>query len=135
MLVTYQGNLPAQAKPDDAGYDLCSTEEHTIAPGATRLVKTGFNMRMPAGYAGFVCSRSGLALNSRVIVMNAPGIVDCTYLGDIGVILFNAGDKYFDVAPGDRVAQLVFVRVEHPNFMAGDLGKTERGAAGFGSTG
>ena len=134
MQVTYQGTLPVQAKQADAGYDLCSLEEHSIAPGSSHLIKTGFAMQMPEGYAGLVCSRSGLALKHRVFVLNAPGIVDAGYTGDVGVILFNAGDRWFDVAAGDRVAQLVFVRVEHPEFVQGQLGETDRGANGFGST-
>ncbi len=135
MQITYQGTLPVQAKQSDAGYDLVSFEEHSIAPGSAHLVKTGFKMKMTEGYAGLVCSRSGLALKHRVFVLNAPGIVDAGYTGDVGVILFNAGDRWFDIAEGDRVAQLVFVKVEHPEFVEGELEQTDRGANGFGSSG
>jgi dUTP pyrophosphatase len=134
MQVKYQGNLPKKNNPTDAGYDLRAIGTTTLEPFQQKLVKTGFNMRMPEGYAGLVCSRSGLALKHGVFVMNAPGIVDCTYTGDVGVIMYNAGENSFNVNDGDRIAQLVFVKIEHPEFTEGSL-EGERGENGFGSSG
>lgn len=126
---------PEQANAGDAGYDLKAIGPAiSIAPGGRALVKTGLRVAIPAGHAGLVCSRSGLALKKGVFVLNAPGIIDAGYRGEVGVILANMGDEYFDVNPGDRVAQLVFVRVEHPALVFGIADDTERGAGGFGST-
>lgn len=128
--------IPFQATADSAGSDLCAIEECYILPGACRLVKTGLKMAIPQGCAGMVCSRSGLALKKQVFVLNAPGIVDSDYRGDVGVILYNAGTDPFDINVGDRVAQLLIVKVE-PVYYESVVGidDTERGAGGFGSTG
>lgn len=135
MKVKYQGKLPAQNHSTDAGYDLRALCDVVIPSFASRLVRTGFNMRMPDGYAGLVCSRSGLAHKHNVIVLNSPGIIDCHYTGDVGVILYNSGIEDFEVKAGDRIAQLVFISVEHPVFEEGELEETARGDKGFGSSG
>lgn len=128
--------VPKLATEGSAGADLCSSVEVTIYPGETKLVKTGINISIPLGYAGFVCSRSGLALKQNVFVLNAPGIIDSDYTGDVGVILHNASDDRFVVEVGDRIAQLLIVKCEYFWFNEVDeLQKTERGDGGFGSTG
>ena len=128
--------VPQIATAGSAGADLCSSVDTKLYPGETKLVKTGINISIPLGYAGFVCSRSGLALKNNIFVLNAPGIVDSDYTGDVGVILHNAGDNIFNISVGDRVAQLLIVKCEHFVFNeVVELEKTERGDGGFGSTG
>lgn len=128
--------IPKLATAGSAGADLCAVNDILLYPGETKLVKTGINISIPLGYAGFVCSRSGLALKQNVFVLNAPGIVDSDYTGDVGVILHNASEDRFTIKKGDRVAQLLIVKCE--NFVFNEvkeLNKTERGDGGFGSTG
>lgn len=128
--------VPKIATEGSAGADLCSSVDAVIYPGETKLIKTGINISIPLGYAGFVCSRSGLALKQNVFVLNAPGIVDSDYTGDVGVILHNASDDRFNVKVGDRVAQLLIVKCEHFMFNeVAELKQTDRGDGGFGSTG
>lgn len=128
--------IPQIATPGSAGADLCSSVDIKLYPGETKLIKTGINISIPLGYAGFVCSRSGLALKSNIFVLNAPGIVDSDYTGDVGVILHNAGNDIFTINVGDRIAQLLIVKCEHFVFEeVSELQQTSRGEAGFGSTG
>lgn len=126
----------AYAHMDDAGADLCSCEEATIYPMGRILVNTGLRMRIPEGYTGMVCPRSGLALKHGLTVLNAPGIVDAGYRGEVGVILYNASNMPFQIHEGDRIAQMVFVRAEHATFhKTMRLDESDRGVDGFGSTG
>lgn len=128
--------IPQIATPGSAGADLCSSIDVKLYPGETKLVKTGINISIPLGYAGFVCSRSGLALKNNIFVLNAPGIIDSDYTGDVGVILHNAGENILDIKTGDRIAQLLIVKCEHFRFNQVDaLQETNRGSGGFGSTG
>jgi dUTP pyrophosphatase len=128
--------LPRFAHSGDAGADLYSAEELTIEPGTYVLVATGLAMAIPDGYAGFVLPRSGLAVRSGVTVLNAPGLVDSGYRGELKVALINHGVEPFVVAIGDRIAQLVIMAVEVPEYEAvATLPATERGSGGFGSTG
>jgi dUTP pyrophosphatase len=128
--------VPKLATEGSAGADLCAVSDTILYPGETKLIKTGINISIPIGYAGFVCSRSGLALKQNVFVLNAPGIVDSDYTGDVGVILHNASEDRFTIKSGDRVAQLLIVKCEHFVFNeVTELQQTERGAGGFGSTG
>ena len=128
--------VPQLATSGSAGADLCSSIDVKLYPGETKLIPTGINISIPLGYAGFVCSRSGLALKKNVFVLNAPGIVDSDYTGDVGVILHNAGNDIFDVKAGDRIAQLLIVKCENFVFnQVAELKQTERGDGGFGSTG
>ena len=135
MIINYQGQQPHQATPGDAGYDLRACTPKSLAPGETAMVHTGLHCAIPAGHAGLVCSRSGLALKCSVFVLNAPGVVDHGYTGEVGVILHNAGSKYFDIAIGDRIAQLLIVPVAHPQWVNAPLDATVRGDGGFGSSG
>ena len=128
--------LPAFAHTGDAGADLVAAEALTIEPGGRAVVPTGLSMAIPAGYAGFVLPRSGLAVRTGVTVLNAPGLIDAGYRGEIKVALINHGELPFEVQIGDRIAQLVVMAVEAPEFTQVDaLGATRRGSEGFGSTG
>jgi len=129
--------LPAYAHPGDAGADLCSAVEVTIAPGERVLVPTGVAIALPPGHAGFVHPRSGLAARHGISIVNAPGTVDEGYRGEILVNLVNLDPREaFTVRRGDRIAQLVVQRVERPRFIPVDsLTETSRGDTGHGSTG
>jgi dUTP pyrophosphatase len=129
--------LPAYAMPGDAGADLCTTVDVTLAPGERALVPTGLAVALPSGYAAFVHPRSGLAARTGLSIVNAPGTVDAGYRGEVAVLLINT-DAHDDVVlhRGDRIAQLVVQRVERAAFVeVGELPGSARGAGGFGSTG
>ena len=128
--------LPQIATAGSAGYDLMSAVSQRLDPGDRRLIPTGFAVQLPVGLVGMVCSRSGLALKHGIFVLNAPGIIDSDYRGEIGVILMNMGENDFVINVGDRIAQLVVTPVVTLRaFEAQDLGDTARGGGGFGSTG
>ncbi|HST72196.1 MAG TPA: dUTP diphosphatase [Kocuria rosea] len=129
--------LPMYAKPGDAGADLRSRVDVTLAPGARALVPTGVALALPVGYAGFVHPRSGLAARHGITVVNAPGTVDSGYRGEIMVTLLNTDTaEAFEVRRGDRIAQLVVQRVEQAVFEVVEaLPPSERGGSGFGSSG
>jgi len=128
--------LPVRATPNAAGMDLFSTETVTIDPGQVCVVGTGIAIMPVPWYAGFVCPRSGMALKHRVTVLNAPGVIDPDYRGEVGVILINLGDEPYLVKAGARIAQLVIVPFASPRIVEVDaLPGTKRGAGGFGSTG
>lgn len=131
---TYQ--LPRFAHPGDAGADLHSVEMLTIGAGEYALVAAGLSMAIPEGHAGFVLPRSGLAVRTGVTVLNSPGLVDSGYRGELKVALINHGKEAFEIAVGDRIAQLVIMPVSAPDYESVDsLKDTERGSGGFGSTG
>ena len=130
--------LPAYAKPGDAGVDLRSAVDLTIrARGGREVVPTGLAVAIPRGYAGFVQPRSGLAMRHGVTCLNTPGLIDADYRGELKVLLINSDpDRDFEVTRGDRIAQLVIQRVEHASFVEVEtLDETERGVGGFGHTG
>ena len=128
---------PAQAHDGDAGYDLFAAESVAIEPGRRASVGTGIAVAIPAGCAGLVLPRSGLAARHGITLPNAPGLIDSGYRGELRVLLLNSDpDAAFDVAVGDRIAQLLVVRFEAPELEEADaLDETARGAGGFGSTG
>ena len=135
-IIAEEGMLPIYAREGDAGADLRSNEDIEILANQQVLVKTGVRLGLPDGYVGLVCSRSGLALKSGVFVLNAPGVVDSGYRGEVGVILKNSGSSTFFVKKGDRIAQLMIQKFESPKFVEVEtLDVTERGEGGFGSTG
>jgi dUTP pyrophosphatase len=130
------GFEPVYAKPGDAGADLRSTQAVTIPAGERLLVPTGVSIALPAGYVGLVHPRSGLAAKHGITVLNTPGTIDAGYRGEIMVILYNSSDVDFDVAVGDRIAQLLIQTVETAKFVAVEkLPESERGETGFGSSG
>jgi len=125
-----------RAHPDDAGYDLCASEAVRLSAGRRELVPTGVQLAIPEGYVGLICPRSGLALKKGVTVLNAPGIVDAGYRGDVGVVLANFGDEAIWIEPGDAVAQLLIVQLTPITFLATpELPDSARSTGGFGSTG
>ena len=129
--------LPSYAHPGDAGADLRARVDVTIQPGERVLVPTGGALALPAGHAGFVHPRSGLAARHGISIVNAPGTVDEGYRGEILVNLVNLDPTQpFAVRRGDRIAQLVVQRVEQVRFLEVDsLDETTRGDTGHGSTG
>ncbi len=129
--------LPGLAHAGDAGYDLHSIDAVTIAPGARATVRTGLAVEIPDGHAGLVLPRSGTAARHGIALVNAPGLIDSGYRGELRVLLLNTDRaEPFDVSPGDRIAQLVLVRVETPEVeMVEALAESHRGELGFGSSG
>jgi dUTP pyrophosphatase len=129
--------LPARAYAGDAGLDLTACERVELGPGERGIVPTGLAVAVPDGYAGFVLRRSGLAAKHGVTVLNAPGLVDSGYRGELRVILLNTDKREtFVVEPGTRVAQLVLVPIAlaEPRDVD-ELPGSERGEGGFGSSG
>jgi dUTP diphosphatase len=128
---------PTQAHDGDAGYDLHAAEAATIGPGERASIGTGIAVAIPEGQAGLVIPRSGLAAKHGISVVNAPGLIDSGYRGELRVLLLNTDrSEPFTVEPGDRIAQLVLVRVETEELEeVAELDETLRGAGGFGSTG
>ena len=127
---------PARMRTGDAGYDLRSTERVSIPPAARRLVGTGVAIAMPEGVAGLVTPRSGLAIEHGIGLLNAPGLIDPGYRGEIKVILHNTSERRYMVEVGDRIAQLLLVPHWAPDLtVVAELPATERGSDGFGSSG
>lgn len=128
---------PAYAHPGDAGADLRASEALVIPPGRRALVGTGVSIALPEGTAAFVVPRSGLAAKRGITVLNSPGTVDAGYRGEIKVTLLNTDlEESFEVAVGDRIAQLIIMPVYRAEFApVDDLSESARGDAGFGSTG
>ena len=128
--------LPDYAHPGDAGMDVRSIEEVTLAPGARALIHTGLVLMLPPDAEAQVRPRSGLALKHGVTVLNTPGTIDAGYRGEVGVILINLGAKPFVVEKGMKIAQLVISRVTQADIVeVASVDETDRGAGGFGSTG
>lgn len=130
--------LPEYETIASAGLDLRAflSEKMVLLPLERKLVKTGLFMEIPVGHEAQVRPRSGLALKNGITVLNSPGTIDADYRGEIGVILINLSQDPFEIQSGDRIAQLVFARVEQAEWQLTDsLGETNRGEGGFGSTG
>ena len=130
--------LPAYETAEAAGMDIPAAVvgEITLAPGARRLVPSGFAIALPTGYEAQIRPRSGLALKHGVTIVNAPGTIDADYRGEVGVMLINLGDRPFTINRGQRIAQLVVAPVTRARLQSVDvLPETERGGGGFGSTG
>jgi dUTP pyrophosphatase len=127
---------PERTRPGDAGYDLRCVEPFALDPGERRLVPTGVAIALPAGVAGLVVPRSGLAIEHGISVVNGPGLVDPNYRGELRVILVNLGAQRFEASAGDRIAQLLLVPFVTPDLqLVDELPTSERGANGFGSSG
>jgi dUTP pyrophosphatase len=130
--------LPSYARPGDAGMDLLARTSALVKAGGGRaLIPTGIKIAIPEGYAGFVQPRSGLALRHGVTLVNSPGLIDAGYRDELAVIVINTDPAAdFDVRRGDRIAQLVFQRVEEACLVSVDeLPPSQRGLGGFGHTG
>jgi len=128
--------LPRYARPLDGGLDLVSIEDTTLEPGERCAVGTGLAIELPAGTIGLVLPRSGRALAEGLTVVNAPGLIDAGYRGEIKVALVNLGRETVNVHVGDRIAQLVVLAAQHVEIVeVAELSVTERGEGGFGHTG
>ena len=131
-----EASIPSQAYADDAGLDLATCDEVNLAPGERALVSTGIAVAIPAGYAGFVQPRSGLAAKHGIALVNSPGLIDSGYRGEIKVALLNTDPQIsFRAEPGDRIAQLVVLA--HPAVQlreVAELPSSERAQRGFGSS-
>lgn len=130
--------LPVYETSASAGLDLHAflPEKIVIRPLERMLVKTGLFLEIPVGYEAQVRPRSGLALKNGITVLNSPGTIDSDYRGEIGVILINLSQEDFEIQSGDRIAQLIFAKVEQAEWNQSDeLSQTARGEGGFGSTG
>jgi dUTP diphosphatase len=128
--------VPTRAYPGDAGLDLAACERVELGPGERAIVPTGVAVAIPEGYAGFVQPRSGLAARHGITIVNAPGLVDSGYRGELKVVLLNTdGREAFVVEPGMRIAQLVVLPVAEVDLVELDeLPETERSVRGFGSS-
>jgi dUTP pyrophosphatase len=132
--VSGSGALPEYATPGAAGADLRAAEAVTIPAGGRAAVATGLHLEIPPGHVGLVWPRSGLAVRHGLDTL--AGVIDSDYRGEVRVVLVNHGAETVELAPGDRIAQLLIQRVERAAFApAGDLAATARGAQGFGSPG
>jgi dUTP pyrophosphatase len=132
-----RATLPTRAHPEDAGLDLHALEAATLAPGERASIPTGVAIEIEPGHAGLVLPRSGLAARHGISVVNAPGLIDSGYRGELRVLLLNTDrDETFELSAGDRIAQLVViaVAVTEPVEVT-ELSDSLRGAGGFGSSG
>jgi dUTP pyrophosphatase len=129
--------LPAFQTDGAAGIDLCAAVETLLVPGNWEAIPTGIAIELPPGYVGLVCPRSGLAVRSGLTVLNSPGVIDEDYRGEVHVPLINHNPNIGRIIEkGDRIAQLLIVKVERVNIAEiTELSETARGAGGFGSTG
>lgn len=128
--------MPTVGNPGDAGYDLRSADEATVHARSRTSINTGVSLALPEGYVALVHPRSGLAAKHGITVLNAPGTVDAGYRGEILITLVNHSDEDFEISRGDRVAQVIFQKFETANFVqVTELPGSQRGNAGFGSTG
>lgn len=131
--------VPSRAYGGDAGYDLAAADGATLPPGGRTVVGTGVSVIVPAGYAGLVLPRSGLAVRHGVSLVNAPGLIDSGYRGELLIPLINHDrEETFEVVAGMRIAQLVLVRAAEATFVEAELLEEStdgRGEGGFGSSG
>lgn len=129
---------PARTRAGDAAYDLACVEAFALAPGERAMVPTGVAVAIPPGLCGLVLPRSGLAHKHGISCVNAPGLVDPNYRGELRVVLINHGAERFQAQGGDRIAQLLIVPFAAPALRVGDAlpdGGDDRGTGGFGSSG
>lgn len=128
--------LPAQAYAGDAGLDLAACGRHEVGPGERAVIPTGLAVEIPEGYGGFVLPRSGLAAKHGITLLNAPGLIDSGYRGEVNVVLHNSDrTERFVVEPGMRIAQLVLLAVPAVALLEQEeLAASERGERGFGSS-
>jgi dUTP pyrophosphatase len=132
-----RAQLPSRAYDGDAGLDLYALEAVQLEPGERASVRTGVAVEIPDGQAGLVLPRSGLAARHGITLVNAPGLIDAGYRGEVRVLLLNTDRaSAFEIGPGDRIAQLVLVKIEAPAVVEAEaLTSSERGGGGFGSSG
>ena len=128
--------LPSQAYAGDAGLDLAACDRHEVGPGERTVIPTGLAVEIPEGYGGFVLPRSGLAARNGITLLNAPGLIDAGYRGEVQVVFHNTDrEQTFVVEPGMRIAQLVVLPVPEIALVEQEeLAGSERGERGFGSS-
>lgn len=135
-LLTNEALVPKKQHELDIGYDLASVESTTLLSKQVTLVRTGLSISLPAGVAGFVLPRSGLATKHQITLINSPGLIDPGYTGEILIPLINHSDVSYNISKQERVAQLVLVNSDNVKFdVVDELNVTERSSDGFGSTG
>lgn len=136
-ILSRDAQIPHMAYNGDAGVDLRSVERIVLEPQERAMVATGLAIALPEGYAGFVLPRSGLAAKHGISIVNAPGLIDSNYRGELKVILLNTDpDKSFTIEIGDRIAQLIVMPVPTISFeQVEELTESQRGESGFGSSG
>lgn len=135
-LLTNEALVPKKQHELDIGYDLASVENITLISKQVTLVRTGLSISLPAGVAGFVLPRSGLATKHQITLINSPGLIDPGYTGEILIPLINHSDINYNISKQERVAQLVLVNSDNVEFdVVDELNVTERSSDGFGSTG
>ncbi len=127
--------IPSYAHIGDAGADVYSVAEVTLQPSDRAAIPTGLAVDIPLGYEIQVRPKSGLALKHGITVLNSPGTVDAGYRGEIQVIVINLGKEVYTFAKGQKIAQLVLKPVIQAKYIEGELGTSDRGVGGFGSTG
>lgn len=124
------------AHEGDSGLDLYSTQSMELKPLERKLVPTGIKIEMPHGIEAQIRPKSGLAINHGITLLNTPGTIDSSYRGEIKVIAVNLGSENYRIEEGQKIAQMVFAKVEHPELvLVKELGQTTRNEGGFGSTG
>ncbi len=135
--LTDNAAVPKNAYQGDAGYDLCATESYTLKPFERVLISTGLAVAIPSGFAGLVVPRSGLAIKQGLSIVNAPGLIDSNYRGELKVVAINLDpEQAITIEAGDRIAQLVIVQVGQVTFdLVDKLDDSKRGTGGFGSSG
>lgn len=134
--MTDGAQVPTRKHGTDGGADLHAAESLVLHAHERRAVGTGIAVEIPAGYLGYVVPRSGLAIKHGITIVNAPGLIDADFRGEIKAILLNTSDEDFTIEKGDRIAQLVIQKCELVDFEeTDDLSDTARGASAFGSTG
>jgi deoxyuridine 5'-triphosphate nucleotidohydrolase len=134
QLLHHRAKLPTRGSQHSAGLDLCACETAVVPPQSRAMISTGLAVAIPAGHYGRIAARSGMALSSGIDVL--AGVVDADYRGELRVLLYNTGERAFNIFYGDRIAQLVIERIAMLQPMAvGALPDSVRGEDGFGSTG
>ena len=137
-LLDPSARAPRRAHEHDAGFDLSCLEDFTLWPGRRRTVSTGVAIALPAGVAGLITPRSGLASRNGVTIVNAPGLIDPGYRGELRVVLLNTGEAPYAARSGDRIAQLLLVPYVAPEIHVVDelpAAPDDRGELGYGSSG
>ncbi len=136
LKIKENAKVPQIAHEGDAGFDVHSTERYVLKPGERAAISSGIKLEIPFGYECQVRPRSGLALKHGISVINTPGTIDATYRGEVNIILINHGNEDYIVNEGDKVAQLIFKKLEEVNLKeVKEINQTKRGEGGFGSTG
>lgn len=135
VMVETHAKWNGTAYQSDAGNDLTAKENVTLNPGEHQLVHTGIHVNFPPTLVAYIMPRSGLAAKHGITVLNAPGVIDSGYTGEIQVCLINLGSEKYECKAGDNIAQIIFHHVEHPTIkFTQTLPETKRGGNGFGST-